>query len=83
MVWKAIARSATGTSHEQQKIRCQDCGNYRIFKDVIVGAVADGAGSAKYSHFGSELAVETAASVAIALLPPERLPFRCTPSSTH
>lgn len=57
--WKAIARYATGTSHQEQKIPCQDCGNYRIFKDVIVGAVADGAGSAKYSHFGSELAVET------------------------
>ena len=57
--WKAIARSAVGTSHEKQKIPCQDCGNYRIFNDVIVGAVADGAGSAKYSHFGSELAVET------------------------
>ncbi|MBC5794133.1 protein phosphatase 2C domain-containing protein [Sphaerospermopsis sp. LEGE 00249] len=59
MGWKAIARYVTGTSHQEQKIPCQDCGNYRIFKDVIVGAVADGAGSAKYSHFGSELAVET------------------------
>ena len=59
MGWKAIARYATGTSHQEQKIPCQDCGNYRIFNDVIVGAVADGAGSAKYSHFGSELAVET------------------------
>ncbi|MTJ32456.1 PP2C family serine/threonine-protein phosphatase [Aphanizomenon sp. UHCC 0183] len=61
MGWKAIARSAVGTSHQKQKIPipCQDCGNYRIFKDVIVGAVADGAGSAKYSHFGAELAVET------------------------
>jgi serine/threonine protein phosphatase PrpC len=57
--WKAIARYATGTSHEQQKIPCQDCGNYRIFNDVIVGAVADGAGSAKYSQIGAELAVET------------------------
>ena len=46
MGWKAIARSAVGTSHQKQKIPipCQDCGNYRIFKDVIVGAVADGAG---------------------------------------
>ena len=59
MVWKAIARSAVGTSHEEEKIPCQDYGHYRIFDDVIVGAVADGAGSAKYSRFGSELAVET------------------------
>jgi serine/threonine protein phosphatase PrpC len=57
--WKAIARYATGTSHQEQKIPCQDCGLYRIFNDVIVGAVADGAGSAKYSHIGSELAIKT------------------------
>ncbi|MTJ10525.1 PP2C family serine/threonine-protein phosphatase [Anabaena sp. UHCC 0204] len=60
MGWKAIARSATGTSHQEQTIPCQDCGHYRIFNDVIVGAVADGAGSAKYSQIGSELAVKTA-----------------------
>lgn len=59
MGWKAIARSATGTSHQEQKILCQDYGHYRIFNDVIVGAVADGAGSAKYSQIGSQLAVET------------------------
>ncbi|MBD2137362.1 protein phosphatase 2C domain-containing protein [Anabaena sp. FACHB-1237] len=59
MGWKAIARYAVGTSHKEQKTPCQDCGKYRIFNNVIVGAVADGAGSAKYSHFGSELAVET------------------------
>ncbi|BAY25031.1 hypothetical protein NIES2100_48310 [Calothrix sp. NIES-2100] len=58
MVWKAIARYATGTSHQEQKIPCQDCGNYDIFNDVIVGVVADGAGSAKYAHIGSELAVK-------------------------
>jgi serine/threonine protein phosphatase PrpC len=57
--WKAIARSATGKSHQEQKIPCQDWGDYGIFNDVIVGAVADGAGSAKYSHFGSQLAVNT------------------------
>jgi hypothetical protein len=57
--WKAIARSATGTSHKDQKIPCQDYGHYRIFDNVIVGAVADGAGSAKYSDIGSKVAVET------------------------
>ncbi len=41
MGWKAIARYAVGTSHKEQKIPCQDCGHYRIFDDVIVGAVAD------------------------------------------
>jgi serine/threonine protein phosphatase PrpC len=37
---------------------CQDYGHYHIFNDVIVGAVADGAGSAKYSDIGAKLAVE-------------------------
>ncbi|BAY62784.1 hypothetical protein NIES22_28590 [Calothrix brevissima NIES-22] len=59
MGWKAIARYATGTSHQEQEIPCQDYGDYRIFNDVIVGAVADGAGSAKYADVGAKLAVET------------------------
>lgn len=59
MVWKAIARSETGTSHQSQKIPCQDYSKYLILDDVIVGAVADGAGSAKYADDGSKLAVET------------------------
>jgi len=57
--WKAVARSAIGTSHQKQGIVCQDYGDYRILDDVIVGAVADGAGSAKHSDVGSRLAVET------------------------
>ncbi|MEH2248319.1 PP2C family serine/threonine-protein phosphatase [Nostoc sp.] len=59
MNWKAVARYAIGTSHQNQGIPCQDYGDYRIFDDVIVGVVADGAGSAKYSNVGSKLAVET------------------------
>lgn len=59
MNWKAVARSAIGTSHQKQGIGYQDYGNYRSFGDVIVGAVADGAGSAKHSDVGSKLAVET------------------------
>ncbi|MBW4497753.1 MAG: protein phosphatase 2C domain-containing protein [Oscillatoria princeps RMCB-10] len=62
MGWKAIASSATGTSHKQGAIPCQDYGDYVTVEDIIVGAVADGAGSAKYSHIGAKLAVETALS---------------------
>jgi hypothetical protein len=50
--WKAVVRSATRTSHQDQKIPCQDYDNYPILNDVIVGAVADGAGSAKYADVG-------------------------------
>ncbi|MGF1934804.1 MAG: PP2C family serine/threonine-protein phosphatase [Nostoc sp. ChiQUE02] len=59
MNWKAVARSEIGTSHQKQGIGCQDYGDYRILDDVIVGAVADGAGIAKHSDVGSRLAVET------------------------
>ncbi len=59
MNWKAIARSATGTSHTKQQMPCQDHGDYKIINDAIVGVVADGAGSAKYSDIGAKLAVDT------------------------
>lgn len=59
MNWKAIARSAIGTSHLKQQMPCQDYGNYKIIDRVIIGVVADGAGSAKYSDIGAKLAVNT------------------------
>lgn len=60
MAWKAVARSATGTSHLKQQIPCQDYGGCKVLNDVIIGAVADGAGSAKYADTGAQLAVKTA-----------------------
>lgn len=59
MTWKAIARSAVGTSHLKQSLPCQDYGSYKVLNKVIVGAVADGAGSAKYADVGAKLAVDT------------------------
>lgn len=59
MDWKAIRRSATGTSHKKQQLPCQDYGHFIICHNVILGAVADGAGSAKYSDVGAKLTVET------------------------
>jgi len=57
--WKAVARFTEGTSHQHQGVVCQDYADYRVFDDdVVVGAVADGAGSAKYAETGSKLAVE-------------------------
>ncbi len=59
MIWKAIARSAIGTSHQKQQMSCQDYGDYKIINNALIGAVADGAGSAKYSDIGAKLAVNT------------------------
>ena len=53
MQWRAIARSTVGTSHIKQQMPCQDYGGYKVLNNVIIGAVADGAGSAKsvsYTH---------------------------------
>ena len=58
MVWRSVARSAIGTRHQAQNIPCQDYGDHHTFKDVVVGAVADGAGSAKYAEVGARVAVE-------------------------
>lgn len=60
MTWKFIARSAIGVSHMERQIPCQDYSNYNLLKNnqVVVGAVADGAGSAKHSDVGAKIAVE-------------------------
>lgn len=62
MTWRAIARSSIGTSHKKRQLPCQDYGQYIIADDVVIGAVSDGAGSAKYADEGAELAVKTALS---------------------
>jgi Protein phosphatase 2C len=62
MKWKAIGSSVEGTSHKQGNIPCQDYSEHKVIDDVIVGAVADGAGSAKFSDIGAKLAVQTALS---------------------
>jgi serine/threonine protein phosphatase PrpC len=63
VTWKAIARSAIGTSHQQQQLPCQDYGgvdtvSLQAMNDVIIGVVADGAGSVKYADVGAKLAVK-------------------------
>ncbi|MCT7979599.1 PP2C family serine/threonine-protein phosphatase [Laspinema olomoucense] len=62
MTWKAIAESAIGTSHQRQQIVCQDAGDYVVVGNILIGAVADGAGSATYSDIGSKLAVKSVIS---------------------
>jgi hypothetical protein len=55
-----IAHSEKGTSHIQRDMCCQDYGNYKVIKNIIIGAVSDGAGSARFSDKGAQVAVETA-----------------------
>ncbi len=58
MNWKYLCSSVRGTSHESMDLPKQD--NYRIIellvndKNYLISAVADGAGSAKYSDLSSD-----------------------------
>jgi hypothetical protein len=61
-VWRHIAQSLQGSSHFAEGTCCQDSNGVRLFgKDdasALVACVADGAGSAKFSHVGSSIACE-------------------------
>jgi hypothetical protein len=61
MLWKAIVSSSIGTSHRKNGTPCQDAGNIKVLqnRDLVIGAVSDGAGSATYSEQGSSLAINT------------------------
>ena len=59
--WQILSASVAGKSHEKQDIPCQDAHSWKLLSNqIIVMAVADGAGSAKLSDLGSKIAVNTA-----------------------
>jgi hypothetical protein len=68
VIWRAVVHSAIGTRHSQNHLPCQDYGHYWQRGSTIVGAVSDGAGSARYAEIGARLAVETALAELEALL---------------
>jgi len=60
-MWRTVCQSAIGSFHVETGLPCQDDGAYQTLgKDILIGAVADGAGSAKHSDLGAKIAVETA-----------------------
>ncbi|MEY2985136.1 MAG: hypothetical protein RLZZ568_1753 [Cyanobacteriota bacterium] len=60
-MWRTVCQSAIGSFHVETGLPCQDYGAYQpLGKDILIGAVADGAGSAKHSDLGAKVAVETA-----------------------
>ena len=64
MSWKILGGSSTGTKHLAMEKVCQDYVGYTTLLEgnLVVGAVSDGAGSAKCSDLGSKLAVKVAIS---------------------
>ena len=59
--WKCVAASAVGTAHTKRHEPCQDAfGQRRLPNGLLLMAVADGAGSARYSAHGAKTAVTVA-----------------------
>lgn len=60
-MWKTLCQSVVGSFHVQTGLPCQDYGAYKLLgQDVLIGAVADGAGSAKHSDLGAKITVKAA-----------------------
>lgn len=58
-VWRVAAVSVCGTAHERVGMGCQDvCGWRKLPGELIVAAVADGAGSASQGEVGARVAVD-------------------------
>lgn len=59
--WRVVAASVRGKSHEKVKQLCQDAHHWEMLSEnVLVAAVADGAGSAKLGKVGAIIAAQTA-----------------------
>jgi Protein phosphatase 2C len=59
-MWRVVGASKSGTSHLRQGLPCQDAHYWVQSGDLLIAAVADGAGSASLAEVGSQLAVKTA-----------------------
>ena len=57
--WRFAAASVRGVGHERMEMPCQDACRVQLLRDeTLLITVADGAGSARLSEFGSIAAVE-------------------------
>lgn len=64
--WRVVGASVQGESHRRKGQQCQDAHEYRdVGGNVLVAAVADGAGSASCSEVGSALATRAAVAEAM------------------
>lgn len=62
--WRVVSAAVQGVSHVRQDLPCQDAAGYQVRADgVLVIALADGAGSARFSELGAVFAVEEALRV--------------------
>lgn len=59
-MWKVTNYEVCGRSHKKNSIPCQDKTFYSTSNNVTIIALADGAGSAKLSHYGAETVIKAA-----------------------
>ena len=56
--WKVIAAKVTGPDHEEAGLPCQDAYGHLLKGTRLIAAVADGAGSARFSETGAQTLVD-------------------------
>lgn len=61
--WEAVQGAVAGSSHVQQDVACQDKTYIMERNGVLAAALADGAGSASFSHYGAETVVREACRI--------------------
>ena len=62
MVWRSVCSAVQGRGHKKNDFPCQDKVAMRADGGVNVIALADGAGSARMSHYGAECVVNRVAA---------------------
>lgn len=61
ITWHVVGAAVQGVSHARLNLPCQDAQGYRLLPDgTLLVAVADGAGSARFSEQGADCAIEAA-----------------------
>jgi DNA polymerase III delta prime subunit len=59
--WKVISTSVSGSDHEKAGTPCQDANYHKILRNnILVSAIADGAGTALMGELGAKIAVQSA-----------------------
>ncbi|NMA82604.1 MAG: protein phosphatase 2C domain-containing protein [Epulopiscium sp.] len=59
-MWKTVNYEVCGRGHKKDSIPCQDKTYSSYIKNVNIIALADGAGSARLSHYGAEVVIKAA-----------------------
>ena len=65
MIWKSVCCAVQGRGHAKKNIPCQDKVAKLEENGVHVIVLADGAGSAKFSHFGADRVVNSVAGFTV------------------